>query len=126
MNGPLGALGQVSQPVADVERATAFYRDVLGLPHLFTFGDLAFFDCAGTRLFLNASPEAPRPPSTSTLYFRVADIHAAVDILTTRGASFEDAPHLIHTHPDGSEEWMAFLRDPDANLIGLMSLVVAA
>lgn len=117
----LGEIGQVSLPVADVERSVAWYRDVLGLPHLYTFGPLAFFDCAGTRLFLSAEPSSPGPPSASILYFQVPDIHAAHEALRDRGVAFEGAPHRIHRHADGTEEWMAFLRDPDGNLLALMS-----
>jgi catechol 2,3-dioxygenase-like lactoylglutathione lyase family enzyme len=112
-------------PVTDVERSTAFYRDLLGLPHLYTYGDLAFFDCAGTRLFLTASPEAPRPPSATSLYFEVDEMQAAFESLTGAGVPFEGRPHRIHTHPDGTEEWMAFFRDPDGNLLALMSRVAA-
>lgn len=118
-----GHIGQVSMPVTDVERATAFYRDLLGLSHLYTYGDLAFFDCAGTRLFLTASAEAPRPPSATSLYFEVGEMQAAFASLAAAGVAFEGQPHRIHTHPDGTEEWMAFFRDPDGNLLALMSRV---
>ena len=50
----LGRIGQISRHVSDIATSEAWYRDVLGLPHLFTFGNLAFFDCGGTRLFLEA------------------------------------------------------------------------
>ena len=45
-------IGQIALPVTDVDRAEAFYADVLGLPKLYRFGDLTFFDCAGVRLLL--------------------------------------------------------------------------
>ena len=48
----IDGLGQISIIAHDLPRATAFYRDVLGLPLLFTAGVLAFFDCCGVRLFL--------------------------------------------------------------------------
>lgn len=121
----LGPLGQVSLPVTDVERSVAFYRDTLGLPHLYTYGALAFLDCDGTRLYLAEGGEGggPLPPSASVLYFRVDDIGAAHQALSERGVAFIGAPHRIHTHPDGTEEWMAFFHDPDQNTIGLMSQV---
>lgn len=119
-----GHIGQVSLPVTDVEQSTAFYRDLLGLSHLYTYGDLAFFDCDGTRLFLTASPEAPRAPSATSLYFEVKAIEEAFAALAAAGVRFEGGPHRIHIHPDGTEEWMAFFRDPDANLLALMSRVV--
>ena len=118
----LGPIGQVSINTDDVERATRFFRDVLGIPHLFTFGDLAFFDCDGTRLFLSGSDEG-REPGNSVIYFSVPDIHAAYDDLVAKDVPFEGAPHHIHTHEDGTEEWMAFFRDPDGNLLALMSRV---
>jgi DNA-binding CsgD family transcriptional regulator/catechol 2,3-dioxygenase-like lactoylglutathione lyase family enzyme len=119
----LGALGQISMPISDVKRSTAFYRDVLGLVQLYTFGDLTFFACAGTRLFLTAAREAPRPPSATSLYFSVPEIGSAHEELSSRGVEFEGAPHLIHTHEDGTEEWMAFFREPDRNLLAIMSRV---
>ncbi|GAA3565747.1 VOC family protein [Kribbella ginsengisoli] len=117
----LGVIGQISRPVRDIQVAVRWYGEVLGLPHLYTFGDLAFFDCGGTRLFLSASDEAVGEPSV--LYFRVDDINAAYDELAARGVTFEAAPHLIHKHDDGVEEWMAFFPDPDGHLLALISQV---
>jgi catechol 2,3-dioxygenase-like lactoylglutathione lyase family enzyme len=117
----LGPLGQVSRHVADISQATGWYRDVLGLPHLYSFGDLAFFDCAGTRLFLSV-PDDNTPVSTSTiLYFRVPDIHRAYRELQARGVAFEGAPHMIHRHESGVEEWMAFFTDPDGQPLAIMT-----
>jgi DNA-binding CsgD family transcriptional regulator/catechol 2,3-dioxygenase-like lactoylglutathione lyase family enzyme len=113
----LGSLGQISRSVSDIEAASAFYRDVLGLPHLFTFGELAFFDCGGTRLYLQQGEVKPE----SILYFRVDDIQAAHAELEGRGAKFVSAPHMIHRHADGTEEWMAFLEDPDGRPLAIMA-----
>lgn len=118
----LGHIGQVAISVKDIGRAEAFYRDTLGLQHLFTFGQLAFFDCDGTRLFLDALPEA-QGRGNSCIYFTVSDIHAAQSSLEAGGVPFEAAPHMIHRHPDGTEEWMTFFRDPDQNLLALMSAI---
>jgi catechol 2,3-dioxygenase-like lactoylglutathione lyase family enzyme len=118
----LGAIGQIARVVTDIDRAVAFYRDVLGLPHLFTAGQLAFFDCGGVRLFLDALPEA-QGQGNSCIYFRVANIHGVQEELTARGVQFEGAPHMIHRHEDGTEEWMTFFRDPDGSLLSLMSAV---
>jgi catechol 2,3-dioxygenase-like lactoylglutathione lyase family enzyme len=110
--------------ISDVQRAEAFYRDTLGIKHLYTFGPLAFFDCHGTRLMLSASDEgANRERMHSVLYFEVPDINAARDELVARGVSFVHEPHLIHRHEDGTEEWMAFFNDPDENLLAIMSRV---
>ena len=116
----LGPIGQVSRTVADLGRAKAFYGGVLGLNHLYTFGDLAFFDCGGTRLFLSVN-EGPADPSV--LYFRVDDIQTAYDELRDRGVEFEQAPHLIHKHDNGVEEWMAFFPDPDGHLLAIIAQV---
>jgi DNA-binding CsgD family transcriptional regulator/catechol 2,3-dioxygenase-like lactoylglutathione lyase family enzyme len=122
---PLGRLGQVALSVRDVPRAEAFYATTLGLPHLFTFGDLAFFDMAGTRLYLQRMDDADWRPG-SLLYFVVEDIHAAVAALEGRGVAFRGASHRIHTHDDGTEEWMAFFDDPDGNVLALMARVSSA
>jgi len=113
----LGPLGQVSRVVSDIEAATRWYRDALGLPHLYSFGELAFFDCGGLRLYLQQDEAKPE----SVLYFRVADIHAAHEALAAKGVKFLNAPHMIHRHEDGTEEWMAFLEDPDGRPLGLMA-----
>jgi catechol 2,3-dioxygenase-like lactoylglutathione lyase family enzyme len=119
----LGPLGQVSRHVSDIETAARWYGAVLGLPHLYTFGDLAFFDCGGTRLFLSVPDGGAAADSASILYFRVGDIHLAHDELRSRGVEFEGAPHLIHRHDDGTEEWMAFFRDPDGQPLAIMAQV---
>ncbi len=128
MTGPvsLGALGQVSLLVRDVGRAERFFRDTLGLPHVFTFGDLAFFDCAGTRLFVRAVPDADWQPS-SVLYFRVDDIVAQFGALGAAGVTTVGQPHVIHRdEAAGIEEWMTFFEDPDGNTMALMSRVPIA
>ena len=93
----LGPIGQVSLFARDIARAEAFYRDTLGLPHLFTFGDLAFFDLSGTRLYVHAVPE-DEWKSSSVLYFEVDDIRAAYAALEAKGVRTTGAPHLIHRH----------------------------
>lgn len=123
MSGDTGleALGQVSRSVADIADSELWYRDVLGLPHLFTFGELAFFDCGGVRLYLQQGEVKPE----SVLYFRVADIHTAAKSLEGKGVAFVSAPHLIHRHADGTEEWMAFFNDLEGRLLALMARVGA-
>lgn len=120
----LGPIGQVGRHVRDVARAEEWYRTVLGLPHLYTFGDLAFFDCGGVRLFLSKGEDsAGQAREPSILYFRVPDINAAYDELTARGVAFQGAPHMIFRHDSGLEEWMAFFSDPDGHLLAIMSQV---
>ncbi len=118
MNITLGRIGQISRGVSDIAAATRWYAEVLRLPHLYSFGNLAFFDCGGTRLFLAESESTETP---SILYFRVDDIHAARDDLAGRGVEFINAPHMIHRHADGTEEWMAFFKDIDGHPLALMS-----
>lgn len=120
----LASVGQIALHVTSVEAAERFYRDVLGLTHLYTFGDLAFFDCGGTRLYLQAIG-AEAWVADSVVYFQVGDIHATYERLTTAGVRWTGAPHLIHRHEDGLEEWMAFFRDPAGNQLALMSQVPA-
>ena len=118
----LGSIGQIAINVHDLARAVAFYRDTLGLRFLFEAPNLAFFDCGGVRLMLGPpeKPEFDHP--ASTLYFKVADIRQATATLKSRGVAFEDEPHLIAKMPD-HELWMAFFRDAERNLLGLMSEV---
>jgi DNA-binding CsgD family transcriptional regulator/catechol 2,3-dioxygenase-like lactoylglutathione lyase family enzyme len=115
-------LGQVAVLCRDVGRTEAFYRDTLGLPHLFTFGDLAFFAIGPTRLFVRAVPDEEWRAG-SILYLAVPDVHAAHDAVAAAGATVSGAPHRIHTHDDGTEEWMAFFEDPDGNPLAFMAQV---
>ncbi len=112
-------IGQIARSVSNTEAAEHWYRDVLGLDHLFTSGDLAFFDCGGTRLMLSQAED--KPGDESIVYFRVPDIHAAHDRLAAAGVEFIRAPHMIHKHEDGAEEWMAFFSDPDGRPLAIMS-----
>jgi methylmalonyl-CoA/ethylmalonyl-CoA epimerase len=115
-------IGQIAIVVHDLERAVEFYRNRLGLNLLFTAGQLAFLDCGGVRLMLTPpeKPEFDHP--SSILYFRVPDIAAAHSALQARGVQFEDQPHLIARLAD-HDLWMTFFRDPERNLLGLMSEV---
>jgi DNA-binding CsgD family transcriptional regulator/catechol 2,3-dioxygenase-like lactoylglutathione lyase family enzyme len=115
----LGPLGQIARRVKNIEEARRWYGEVLGLKHLYSFGDLAFFDCGGTRLFLSQG----EGDGESILYFRVPDIRAAHGAFTDRGIEFTHAPHIIHRHEDGTEEWMAFFKDNDGRPLGIMSQV---
>ncbi|HUG83094.1 MAG TPA: VOC family protein [Euzebya sp.] len=121
----LGPVAQVSLMVRDVGRAVAFYRDVLRLPHLFTAGDLAFFDLQGVRLYLHAVEEPDWRPG-SVIYLAVDDIAATHRLLADRGVAMSGAPHRVHTHPDGTQEWMAFFADGEGNTLALLARVPPA
>ena len=115
----MGPLGQIARRVKDITAARQWYGEVLGLKHLYSFSDLAFFDCGGTRLFLSQNADSEQPESI--LYFRVPDIRIAHAALAERGVEFTHTPHMIHRHEDGTEEWMAFFQDNDGRPLGIMS-----
>ena len=113
-------LGQIARTASDVEKSRTWYRDVLGLPELYAFPGLAFFDLGGVRLMLT---EEEGGSQESILYLRVPDIHASKDELEERGVKFTHAPHMIHRHDDGTEEWMAFFEDDEGRALALMTQV---
>lgn len=115
----LGPLGQISRSVKSVRDAERWYKEVLGLEHLYTFGTLAFFNLGGTRLLLTQEAAS----GDSILYFRVEDIGQAHQQLRDRGVEFINAPHLIHRHSNGMEEWMAFFKDPEGRPLAIMAQV---
>lgn len=115
----IGALGQIARTVSDIVGAERWYGTVLGLPHLYTFGQLAFFDCGGVRLMLSA--QAGEGATDSILYFMVPDIVAAHHDLEARGVVFTHPPRMIHRHADGTEEWMAFFEDNEGRPLALMA-----
>ncbi len=118
-------VGQIAITVKDIERATAFYRDKLGLPLLFTAGKLAFFNCGGIRLMLDVPEKAEFDHPSSIIYFAVPDINAAHRQLRDSAVHFEDEPHVIARMPD-HDLWMTFFRDSENNLLALMSEVPRA
>src|ERR1035438_5277793 len=120
----LSTIGQIAITVKEVDRAIAFYRDVLGMKLLFQVPNMGFFACDGVRLMI-AGAEKPGEQYSSVIYFEVPDIQQAFQDLSQRGASFEGEPHLLARMPD-HDLWMAFFRDPDRNLLALMSEVPRA
>ena len=115
-------LVQVAQRAEDLQRATAFYADLLGVPPTATYDPpgLVFFDLAGTRLMLELNAPA------AMLYLAVDDIDATIERLRGSGVTIEHEPHVIFSHADdtlgpaGTDEWQAFVRDSEGNLVGLV------
>ena len=118
----LTAIGQIAIVVQDVARATAFYRDTLGLKFLFEAPGLAFFDCNGVRLMLSKPSHAEFDHPGSILYYKVADLKATVAELEAKGVKFEGGTRLVARMPE-YELWMAFFRDSEGNPAELMSEV---
>ena len=113
---------QIAQHAEDLDRATRFYTELLGSGPVATYDPpgLVFFDLGGVRLLLD------RVAPSALHYYPVPDIEAAVERLRAGGATLDTEPHVIFTHEDatlgpaGTDEWMAFVRDPEGNLVGLV------
>ena len=121
MSAQITSIGHVAVTVRDLPRAVAFYRDVLELKLLFETGGMAFFDCGGIRLMLSP-PEKSDAIYSSIIYYKTADIGATAAAIVAKGVKFDAPPHFIAKMPD-HDLWMAFLRDPERNLLALMSVV---
>ena len=118
-------LAQVAIPVRDLERAKHFYRERLGLTHLFDAPPgLSFFRCGETRLMLSR-PEGPESAGSSLLYYAVADARQAQAALAEAGVAFEEEARCIARVED-KHIWLAVCRDSEGNLLGLMSEEAAA
>jgi len=116
----LNEIGQIAITISDLDKAVAFYRDILRLKHLFSAPPgLAFFAAGSVRLMLSRPETSDSEKFSSAIYFKVGDIEKAHEVLLSRGVEFEAAPHRVAKMPD-HELWMAFLRDPDRNLLALM------
>jgi len=116
----LDLIGQIAIPVSDLDKAIAFYRDVLGMEFLFKAPPgLGFFNCNGVRLLLDAPAKTNSSHYSSIIYYKVPDIQTAFNTLSERGVKFEEKPNLVAKMPD-HDLWMAFFRDPDNNLLALM------
>lgn len=111
-------IGQIAIVCEDVARATAFYRDTLGVRFLFAAGpSLSFFDAGGTRLML--SPAEGDASGTSVVYFFIQDIEGTTAALTKKGVTFIGTPHMIAKMPD-HELWLSEFRDSENNVLALM------
>jgi predicted enzyme related to lactoylglutathione lyase len=116
----LSEIGQIALTVSDVAKAKHFYHEVLGLKFLFDAGpNLAFLAAGTVRIMLTKPEGAGEVGKNSILYFKTASLEAAFKTVVARGAKAEEAPHLIAKMPD-HELWLASVRDPDGNLVGLM------
>lgn len=113
---------QIARRVESLDRARAFWRDTLGIPELYTFPGLAFLDLGGTRLMLKETGTAD---PADILYLSSDDIAADHARLKERGAAMTGAPHMIHRHPDGSEEWMAFFEDDEGRPLALHAVIAS-
>lgn len=123
MSVVLNQIAQIAINVHDLPRAVAFYRDVLGMRHLFDAGPrLSFFNCGGIRLMLSLpeKPEFDHP--ASILYYKVADLQPTYEALAANGVKFEQKPTLVAPMPD-HDLWMAFFRDSENNPLALMAEV---
>lgn len=117
----LEKIGQIALTVTDLGRARDFYRNTLGMRFLFEIPTMAFFQCGDIRFALGTS-EANGPRGGTILYFKVEDLPAVHSCLADQGVEFTQTPHLVARMPD-HDLWLAFFRDPDGNVIGLMSEV---
>jgi methylmalonyl-CoA/ethylmalonyl-CoA epimerase len=122
--GPsLTRIGQIFVNVHDLDRAIAFYRDILGMTFLFQAPpNMAFFDCGGIRLMLGIPdrPELDHP--ASIIYYKVDDIEKVYEVFKARGVEFVVKPHLVAPMPT-YDLWLADFRDSEDNLLALMSEV---
>jgi methylmalonyl-CoA/ethylmalonyl-CoA epimerase len=116
-------IGQIALTVSDIARSKDFYQNTLGMKFLFDAGSMAFFQCGDIRFMIGTSPEpfqAQSPHGGTLLYFKVSDIHQAHEFLKEKGVVFHQRPHLVAKMPD-HELWLAFIKDPDENILGVMS-----
>jgi catechol 2,3-dioxygenase-like lactoylglutathione lyase family enzyme len=113
---------QISRRVENLDRASAFWRDTLDIPELYSFPGLAFFDLGGTRLMLK---ETGARDQADILYLASTDIMADHARLTERGATMTGTPHMIHRHPNGSQEWMAFFEDDEGRPLALHAVILS-
>lgn len=120
----LKRIGQIAVNAKDVPRATAFYRETLGMKFLFEAPNLAFFDCGGVRLMLGLPSEPQFDHPGSILYYKVDDIQETHRELLSRGVTFEQPPHFVAKLPD-HDLWLASFQDSEGNFLALMGEVRA-
>ena len=121
MNLSDAKVAQVLIPIESFDEGVTFYKDVLGLPHLFSAPpQMAFFNCGGVRLLVGVMPQGQVAQRGSAVYFQVADIDAVYETLNSKGVAFKAVPHLVNRTPQ-AELWLAEFIDPDGNQLALMA-----
>ena len=120
-NVHLQEIAQIAFTVQNLAEATAFYRDVLELDFLFEAGTMAFFQCGSVRLMIGVGEKSSNSEGT-IVYFRVENLKATTHLLESRGIQFVQQPHLV-ARMKSHDLWMAFLKDPAGNTLGLVSEV---
>lgn len=122
--GPtLNQIGQIFVNVKDLDRAIAFYRDILGMTFLFQAPpNMAFFDCGGVRLMLGIADRPDLDHPASIIYYKVEDIERIYETFNARGVEFIVKPHLVAPMPD-YDLWLADFKDSEGNFLALMSEV---
>jgi len=107
-------LGHVRYPVTDMERAVAFYRDVVGLPLKWRDGDAwAAFDAGGATLALERRSVGAHQPAGVMASLKIGrDLDRFVQALREAGATVTAAEA-------GAHERVATLTDPDGNQTSL-------
>ncbi len=116
-------IGQIAICVDDMQTSRTFYKDILGLTLLFDAGpNLSFFDCGGIRLMLTTLQGKEEDHNTSVIYYKVSDIEAVFKAFEKQDVVIERPPQLAAKMTD-HHLWMGFIRDPNANLIGIMAEV---
>lgn len=119
----LSTIGQIAVNAHDIDRATAFYRDKLGIKHLFSVPPtMAFFDCDGVRLMLSLPDKPEFDHASSILYFKVDDIQKATQTLIDRGVHIEELPVFV-ANMGTYDLWIGAFRDSENNVLALMSEV---
>lgn len=108
-------LSQIARRVENLPRARAFFAKI-GVKELYAFPGLAFLSLGRTRLMLK---ETGTRDDADILYLTTPDIAVAHAELLGKGVVFSSAPHMIHRHPDGTEEWMAFFKDDEGRDLAL-------
>jgi methylmalonyl-CoA/ethylmalonyl-CoA epimerase len=122
--GPtLNQIGQIFVNVQDLDRAIAFYSDILGMTFLFQAPpNMAFFDCGGIRLMLGIADRPDLNHPASIIYYKVEDIERIYEVFNSRGVEFIVKPHLVAPMPT-YDLWLADFKDSEGNILALMSEV---
>jgi|SRR5580704_14713940 methylmalonyl-CoA/ethylmalonyl-CoA epimerase len=119
MRSSLTGILQIAITVKEIDRATAFYRDTLGLPLLMNAPNMAFFNCGGVRLYLSGAQGSEHSGSSSFIYFKTPDIDAFLANAKANSVSIHQEPQIIARMPD-HDLWLMWIKDSEGNLLGIM------
>jgi catechol 2,3-dioxygenase-like lactoylglutathione lyase family enzyme len=115
----ISGVAAVMLGVQDVQAATFFYSQKLGLRVIMQESQIALLQCGPVMLGLNRglAQQSAHTVGATEVVLRVDSVRGAHQALVAEGIAFESVPHQITP-----TDWVAHFRDVDGHLLSIFGL----